>query len=139
MLFIIILAVAVLALFLALAPDSAEAASGGPDAFGYVYEDSAEGVPHAWVEIVGTGTNTNTVGDDVYATVPIGFDFDFYGVTHNTIYASSNGYLTFGGSRTDYSNDNIPSTTDPDTTLPRSGTIWTWARFQAAAARYGTN
>ena len=35
--------------------------------------------------------------DDCGVTIPIGFDFDFYGTTHSDVTVSSNGYLTFGG------------------------------------------
>jgi hypothetical protein len=34
-------------------------------------------------------------GNDVAAPLPIGFSFDFYGVTYSSVYASTNGFLTF--------------------------------------------
>ncbi len=44
-----------------------------------------------------TGTNLGLACDDCSATVPIGFDFDFFGETKTEVTISSNGYLTFGG------------------------------------------
>lgn len=44
------------------------------------------------------GTNLGLVCDDCSASIPIGFDFNFYGLDFDTVTVSSNGYLTFGGS-----------------------------------------
>jgi len=69
------------------------APTGGPDAFGYVWEE----VPFNWVEISGTGTVATTASgcDDCGEAVPIGFPFEFYGDTLTGVSISSNGYLTF--------------------------------------------
>jgi hypothetical protein len=66
------------------------------------------------------GTLLRTSGDDSYSTTTLPFDFEFFGVQYyagRTIYVSTNGYMDFGSpntDHTDYSNDNIPSTTDPE-------------------------
>ncbi len=41
---------------------------------------------------------------------PIGFDFEFYGVKHDSIYFCANGVLNFDGSQVSYTNYNIPYT-----------------------------
>ncbi len=53
-------------------------------------------------------------GDDSGIVIPIGFSFTFFGDDHTDVGMGTNGYLTFGGDRTDYSNDAIPSTIDPN-------------------------
>jgi hypothetical protein len=70
-------------------------------------------LPFHWIDAT-QGTNTGIIGDDAYVEIPIGFDFTFYGATHDTVKISSNGYLTFGPDATDYSNDPIPSSQDPN-------------------------
>jgi hypothetical protein len=66
------------------------------------------------------GTLLRTTGDDSYSTTTLPFDFEFFGIQYlagRTIYISTNGYMDFGDpntDHTDFSNDNIPSTTDPD-------------------------
>ncbi len=76
----------------------------------YSYDDT---VTYDWIDAT-VGTDTGITGDDSYATINIGFDFTFYENTYSSVKVSSNGYLTFGADGTDYSNDPIPSTTDPD-------------------------
>ena len=89
--------------------------SGGPDLFGYTWVDSNEpgGPVFNWVDITGSGTPI-TLTDDDYATVNLPFGFEFYGAVKTQVKISSNGYLTFGGDGTDYSNDPIPGSTDPN-------------------------
>jgi len=43
------------------------------------------------------GTNAGLACDDCSTTVPIGFDFRFFGRERDAVTISSNGYLTFGG------------------------------------------
>ena len=89
--------------------------SGGPDDFGYTWIDSDEpgGPQFSWYDITGTGTPLN-LGDDEYAQVFLPWTFSFYGVSKSSMKISSNGYLTFGTDGSDYSNDPIPDTTDPN-------------------------
>jgi PKD repeat protein len=66
----------------------------------------------AFLDISSTGINTGINGDDMGAEVPIGFDFSFYGQSYNSLWVSSNGYLTFDPENvTDAGNDPMP---DPD-------------------------
>jgi hypothetical protein len=89
--------------------------AGGPDAFGYRYKDSDEvgGPSFGWVDITGTGTALNLTDDDV-EKVAVGFSFPYYGNTYDSIYIVSNGYLGFGVTSSDYSNDSIPNSSTPN-------------------------
>jgi hypothetical protein len=95
--------------------------------FLYTWEECA----NPFEDISGSGTEL-VLGDDDGMVVPIGFSFSFFGNTYTDIAVTSNGYLTFGGDLTDYTNDPIPNTTDPndiicpfwdDLTPPNGGTI----------------
>ncbi|MCK4289202.1 MAG: carboxypeptidase regulatory-like domain-containing protein, partial [Bacteroidales bacterium] len=109
--------------------------AGGPDAFGYVWIDSDEpgGPAYNWVEISAIGTDHGLTGDDNYVTINMPFTFEFYGNNKTSFKASTNGYLTFGIDGTDYSNDPIPSTTDPDDFL---AAFWDDLNFTGAARLY---
>jgi len=74
---------------------------------------SVSACANAFQDISGTGTDTNA-GDDTGLVVPIGFAFDFFGVTQNSIAVCSNGYLTFGGTLTDFTETNIPDASTPN-------------------------
>ncbi|MBN2829198.1 MAG: choice-of-anchor D domain-containing protein, partial [Candidatus Cloacimonetes bacterium] len=89
--------------------------SGGPDTFGYEWIDSRStgGPTYNWVEISTLGTAL-TLSDDSGSPVNLPFDFDFYGETKNSVNICSNGYLTFGSTTNDYSNDAIPGTSQPN-------------------------
>jgi len=80
------------------------------------YETTSWGAQTGTFEdISATGTSIATlVGDDDGEVIPIGFNFTFYGATNTTVGVSSNGYLTFGADTTDFSNDTIPTATDPN-------------------------
>ncbi|MFH1687508.1 MAG: C25 family cysteine peptidase [bacterium] len=97
---------------------------GGPDAFGYVWIDSDEGVgglyDFGWIDVSGTGTDVigdfGSNPDDVYAgPYPIGFDFVFYGNVYNQIYIGSNGIIGFAAAGMNSRiNVPIPAESDPD-------------------------
>lgn len=88
---------------------------GGPDQFGYTWIDSDEpgGPTYEWIDITAIGTPLN-LGDDDYEQVSLPWTFSFYGSGKSSVKVSSNGYLTFGTDGTDYSNDPIPNTNDPN-------------------------
>jgi uncharacterized repeat protein (TIGR01451 family) len=85
--------------------------SGGPDGFGYTFQDSlAPGgaVTYSWVP---TSTLTPTVDlgpypvdDSFSAALPIGFSFRFYQNSYTELYVNSNGLVMFGAGTA----DNIP-------------------------------
>lgn len=72
---------------------AAVADTGGPDTYGYTWDDS---ITYDWVGIVETGV-TIPLGDEGGAAVPLGFDFLFYGKTYNEVFVMSNGHLSFSG------------------------------------------
>ena len=82
---------------------------------GYVWSDSndAGGPAYNWFDISGLGTSVSLADDDS-VSVALPFSFDFYGQSETNVTISSNGYLTFGIDGTDYTNDPIPSATDPN-------------------------
>lgn len=74
--------------------------TGGPDAFGYAFEDSTEpgGPNYGWVNIAATGTvATSAMADDGSELVALPFPFNFYGTVHSSVRIHSNGYLDFDG------------------------------------------
>ncbi|HPM77418.1 MAG TPA: kelch repeat-containing protein [bacterium] len=80
-------------------------ASGGPDAFGYTWNDT---FTYNWVD-VSDGTLITFEDDEIKGPYPLGFDFDFYGETYNQIYISANGRLTFVDQPETYNIPCIPS------------------------------
>jgi len=69
-------------------------ASGGPDDFGYTWDDTE---PYVWNDISGSGTLL-TAGDEfVSAPLALGFEFFFYGTAYTTTMATTNGHVTFNG------------------------------------------
>ncbi len=67
-------------------------------------------------DIAEFGTTAPNAGssDDAGDVVPLGFTFNFFGADHTDVGISSNGYLTFGSDLSDFSEDAIPSGTDPN-------------------------
>jgi hypothetical protein len=90
--------------------------AGGPDTFGYEWIDSDEsgGPVFNWIEISTIGTQQSLSGDDASVSIPLPFAFPFYGVNKTSLLASTNGYLTFGSTGSDYSNDAIPNSAQPN-------------------------
>lgn len=90
--------------------------TGGPDEFGYTFKDSNEpnGPDYEWIEISEIGTalsfTHNTVGTDL---MPIGFDFEFYGITYDEFRVNPNGWIGFGEDNNEWSNTEIPSAGAP--------------------------
>jgi hypothetical protein len=48
-----------------------------------------------FIDVATTGTAVNIASHQVSTAIPLGFDFEFYGVTYTQIFVSSNGFLTF--------------------------------------------
>jgi len=81
---------------------TAPEAVGGPDAYGYTWDD---GVPGGLITL-GTPTAVFS-GDDVAGVVALGAPFTLYGQTYNALTMASNGYISTDGTDTgpDLSND----------------------------------
>lgn len=90
---------------------------GGPDNFGYKWIDSDEvgGPQYVWDDISSTGELLSSISgcDDCYESHAISFSFPFYDKEFDTIYVSSNGYITLGAGSSGYSTYPIPSTSLP--------------------------
>jgi hypothetical protein len=83
------------------------AAANEPDA-DRVFADGFDGAPaYAFEDISATGTNLN-LDDDGEATVDIGFDFTFYGITSDRVRVGNNGGILFGVDAGDLGYNNLP-------------------------------
>ncbi len=97
--------------------------SGGPDAFGHTWVDSDDpsGPVFDWVDVSGVGTPIDFGGsykdDGNSGPMPIGFSFPFYGNAFTEVRASTNGWLSFTNTGTDYSNDPLPNGGTPENLL----------------------
>lgn len=75
--------------------------SGGPDLYGYSWKNSndtsADAPVYNWIDITTIGTEITGLADDnVAGTIPIGFDFQYYGKLVSYFCVGSNGYIAFG-------------------------------------------
>ena len=86
---------------------TAQAATIGPDAFGYRATDD---VRFVFQDISGTGTRVLAGTDDRTAAAAIGFNFNFYGDAFASVNISTNGLLTFGGTNPSFANVNLETT-----------------------------
>jgi hypothetical protein len=102
------------------------------------YDDSPEECENEFEDISESGTEAPNASsfDDGGDVVPIGFEFIFYGDSHTEIGISSNGYLTFGPDRSDFSNDSIPFYDDPNDLI---APYWDdWSPNQGGTVHYQT-
>jgi Secretion system C-terminal sorting domain/HYDIN/CFA65/VesB-like, Ig-like domain/Nidogen-like len=93
--------------------------SGGPDQFGYIWKDSNEpnGPEYEWFDISPFVTATGLTGDDASITLDLPFEFPFYDGAETSVNVSSNGYLTFGTSGTEFTNGNFPDSSIPNAVI----------------------
>jgi hypothetical protein len=92
----------------------ANAAVGGPDAYGYTWKDSFEGdgPVYNWIDITTTGTLITGLADDnTVGPISLSSNFPFYWYSVKNIWVGSNGYLSFG-------NDNFSA---PFPVIPDAG------------------
>jgi hypothetical protein len=98
-------------------------ATGGPDDFGYTWDNS---VSTAWIDATG-GTDTGMSGDawdQAAGPIPLPFPFKFYENTYNQVYIAAAGYLSF----TDYGywpeqQNPMPSQSSPNNLIAPFWTI----------------
>ena len=92
-------------------------AAGGPDAFGYTWQDSdTPGGPafEAVTLSVLDGATPLVLDDDDAERVQLPFAMPFYGDAVDDVFVASNGYLSFYQASTTFENVAIPTPGDPD-------------------------
>ncbi len=94
----------------------AASGSGGPDTYGYSWQDSDEagGPTYNWVDITGIGTPILGLGDDTNAgPYDIGFTFNYYGSAFTQFNFCTNGWMSFTSTLSTYGNTALPSSSAP--------------------------
>lgn len=91
------------------------AASGGPDNYGYVWDDSA---PLNWIDAT-NGTDTGLSGDawnQRTGAIPLPFAFKYYEAVYSSVYIGAAGYVAFQDASNWYWDDqvNVPSPATPN-------------------------
>ncbi len=120
-----------------------------PDGYGYrMFQDTdieyPEAPTYAWVEVDPTRGGSGTLltindpgsGDDTTKTIPLPFNFTFYGVTYSQVSICSNGFISFGDTDESYfRNYMLPAIASPDNmvcvfwddlAMPADGRIYTY-------------
>ena len=90
--------------------------SGGPDDYGHLWIDSNEpdGPVYNWRDISMLGTLVTFTHNDVGTELmPIGFNFNFYGLNYSEFRINPNGWIGFGDDWTDYHNYELPRLNAP--------------------------
>jgi hypothetical protein len=91
------------------AADVETMAFGGPDQFGYTYNDS---VAFSWIN---AATNSGLTGDDAFTgPISIGFNFPFYGTAQSQLYFNTNGLITFGAGSSEWGAYRTPTELNPN-------------------------
>ncbi|MBC7227431.1 MAG: S8 family serine peptidase [Thermoflexales bacterium] len=93
---------------------------GGPDPFGYTYQDSrsADGPVYEWIDAT-DGTPLN-LDDDAETNVTLPFPFTFYGTTSTAIRVGNNGGILFNATSGDLwaGNENLGTTSSNNLIVP---------------------
>ncbi len=89
---------------------------GGPDDFGYFWIDSNEpnGPEFNWADVSGVGQPLTFGDDENQGPFDFGFSMPFYDNVFSSIRICSNGWLSFTSTSTSYSNQPIPTTSQPN-------------------------
>ncbi|MBM3324457.1 MAG: T9SS type A sorting domain-containing protein, partial [Calditrichaeota bacterium] len=111
----------------------------GPDSHGYFAWDNVDsgGMPYEWMEISpaqgGPGTLLSLEEDEL-TTVPLPFNFVFYGNSYDTLSVTENGFVVFGASQEgDWQHYPIPSVSGPGRL---AAPLWTDFLADADGASY---
>ncbi|MGB9940072.1 PKD domain-containing protein [Methanosarcina sp.] len=107
-----------------------EGRSGGPDYFGYTFEDSnvAGGPVYDWIEIAWTGTRILPCSDDKYVNgIPVGFLFNYYGTDYSQVSVTNNGITLPGDGTNQWENQPIGSSTLHNFISPFWDDLVTWS------------
>jgi hypothetical protein len=110
------------------------AVMGTTDRLGY----TAAAVPFAFTDISGTGTRIAGLNnaDDSAVSVPIGFSFPFYGTNYTSVFATSNGLMTFVTGNTAFTNADLTSSPAQATISPFWDDLHTGGTNDAASGVY---
>ena len=125
----------------------------GPDNYGYLaydYLDDHDMNDYDWVEICadsgGFGNELVYTNDDQVLHLALPFDFQYYGLSYDSITIAANGFLAMGiVDEDDYSNSGIPDEDGPAGMIapywedmspqrPNSGGVWYW--YDQTDSRY---
>lgn len=89
-------------------------AAGGPDDFGYTWDDS---VALNWIDASG-GTDTGLADNcNSQTSIPIGFSFKYYENTYSNAIIDFNGFVTFTSGYDCYSEGNVPYISTPNNVI----------------------
>ncbi len=91
-----------------------EAASGGPDEFGYIWDD---GAAETWISAEGGGDLPLSWENPGSAPVELGFPFKYYENTYTQVRVSMFGFLSFSGDNLFTTQAHIPSAETPDNVI----------------------
>ncbi|MEE3208007.1 MAG: hypothetical protein VX239_03640, partial [Candidatus Thermoplasmatota archaeon] len=126
--------------FVALAPEAA-ARSGGPDAKGYTYKDSAEstGPTYNWIDIGSSGTKISDPADYVQGPYTLPWTFTMYEVDRTQWWiGGDNGWLTLAnpGVPYDWTGKRIPSTAINTALISPMWNDWQYCQGNSASGIY---
>ncbi len=101
---------------IAIRPETANKSAGGPDGWGYIWQDSDEpnGPAYDWVDILTDGNATDLGNEELIFEVNLGFPFLFYGELFSELNISANGFLSFTSASAAYLNRTIPNPVSPN-------------------------
>ncbi|HIN26544.1 MAG TPA: LamG domain-containing protein, partial [Candidatus Marinimicrobia bacterium] len=96
--------------------------------------DSTGGPVYSWEDITSTGTLISMSGDDNNTGPhPIGFSFPFYGTEYTTFRISTNGWISFTSTSSQFNNEQLPAMNSPEAML---APFWDDLNFQSDKAYY---
>ncbi len=112
--------------------------SGGPDGFGYTWQDSDDplGPAFAWFDISAIGTLSGTGDDMSHGVFELGFPMTYYGQLMHSVRINTNGFLSFTDTSSPYVNLMLPDTISPNNVVApfwddldpsAGGQIYHWA------------
>jgi hypothetical protein len=69
-------------------------------------------IPYSWVS--GSGINLNLGANDISSSISLGFDFEYYCNTFNSVRIAEDGFISFSATAGDNTNDPLPRTFAPN-------------------------
>jgi hypothetical protein len=110
-----------------LSVNMANAGSGGPDAYGYIWKDDLEptGPVFNWIDILALPGHTlveDLSDDNTHGPIHMNFNFHYYWYDVNQFWVGSNGYIAFQSAQLSAPFPFIPSTSLPQNFIMPFGT-----------------